>query len=419
MSTSAVNARALPLRVLGQARAASAEGQAMEQERQFRPQVYWYLSFRCNLACTHCSVKSSPFVDTAGDLGTDDCLRVVDQLAELNAGAVDLTGGEVLFRQDALTIIRAAADRGLHVNLESNGLLFDERFTALARELQARGNLEMSVSLDGGTAPTHELLRVFGDGRAHGSFGRTLAGLRFLKREGVRFNVQMVLHRDNYRTIPQLYALGRELRPALDKILFPLLNPVGRGDSLVATKGMRAAEVAYALELIRRESREFSGTTYFKAPPAVVPPQYLNLVYKDRGVRSQVSCQFPLLGILPNGDVTICALSRDNESLHFGNVRTHRLKDIWLQARMDLLRSRYVAAEHLTGVCGDCVWKYSCKGGCRAAAYEAGGSFDAPLPLCAALAEAGEFPEAYKISAQNAALAQKYAALAAAGCCTT
>lgn len=71
-----------------------------------------------------------------------------------------------------------------------------------------------------------------------------------------------------------------------------------------------------------------------------------------------------------------------------------------------MLRSRYVAAESLQGICADCVWKYSCKGSCRAWAYEDGADFDAPFPICTQMQAAGEFPRAYRISAREEAMSR-------------
>lgn len=139
-----------------------------------------------------------------------------------------------------------------------------------------------------------------------------------------------------------------------------------------------------------------------KVPPAVVPPRFLSMVFKESNVVNSVSCQFPLLGILPNGDVTICAVSREDQDLRFGNIRTTTLKQVWTETRMSMLRSRYLEAAELKGICGDCVWKYSCKGSCRAWAYEDGDSFDSPFPVCQALFDNGEFPQAYRLSSQNA-----------------
>jgi radical SAM protein with 4Fe4S-binding SPASM domain len=372
----------------------------IDPQRKFRPQIYWYLSFRCNLACTHCSVKSSPTVDTSGDLTTVQAMRVIEQMAELNVSTCIMTGGEVLIRPDALDLLQSLGDHGIRVALETNGLSFSKRFVEISRELQGRGKLEMTISLDGGTEETHDRLR------GKGAFRRTMRGLQFLKDNGVHFNIQCVLNNSNIETIPILYDIAAALRPEMRHVVFSLLNPVGRGEGLVRDLGISFRDLNRILDLVKQNKPKFPGGTVVKAPPAAIPPQHLAMVFKDQSVRSMVSCQFPLLGILPNGDVTICALSRDNEDLYFGNVMDLSLKEIWQRTRMDMLRSRYLATDHLAGVCGDCIWKQSCKGGCRAWAYEEGQSFDSPFPLCAALDEAGEFPEAYRLSKQRSALPQ-------------
>lgn len=375
-----------------------------ETENRFRPDVYWYLTFRCNLACAHCSVQSSPWVDNSGDLTTEECLQTVEKMAELNARAVYMSGGEVLIRPDALTIMRALGEKGILIGLETNGLRFDKAFVEVARDLQEKNLLVMTISLDGGTRETHERLR------GPRSFERTVRGLRFLNDNGIRFNVQCVLNGTNIETIPDLYELANELWPFCRMVQFASLNPVGRGTGLVHEIGLRPQHINSIFKLIDREQDGFPGFTLVKVPPAMVPPRYLPLVFKQPKMRNTMSCQFPLLGVLPNGDVTICAVSRNDEDLYFGNVRDPdlSLKEIWQRARMTMVRSRYLASQDLQGICSDCLWKYSCKGGCRAWAYEEGGSFDAPFPVCKTLDEAGAFPKVYRLSLQNAAAIQKF-----------
>lgn len=381
------------------------------EQRRFRPTLYWYLSFRCNLACAHCSVGSSPWVDTSGDLDTDECLRVIEQMAELQVRAVLLTGGEFLIRPDALRILSALAGQGIAAGVETNGILYPPGFFELARGMQSKGLLGITISLDGGTRETHERLRGLR------SFERTIAGLRLLQENGVGFNLQCVLNRESVATIPDLYALAEELAPECGAVQWAVLNPVGRGTGLIRELGLRPGDLSALFQSIQRAEPGFSGRTLIKVPPAMVPPRYLPMVLKGDRVRSVATCQFPLLGILPNGDVTICAVSRDNRDLRFGNVRDagFRLKGTWDKARMDQLRSRYLAADDLQGICGDCVWKYQCKGACRAWAYEEGESFDAPFPLCQALDEAGAFPKAYRLSLQNAAAIESFRSMSA-GC---
>ena len=366
--------------------------------RKLRPNLYWYLTFRCNLACAHCWVESSPRVDASEDLTAAEAMRVVQQIVELGVRTCNMTGGEVLIRQDTPDILESLAGNGVGVALETNGLLISDRFLEVAGRLQRRRSLELCISLDGGTPETHDLLR------GSGTFRRTVGNLRRLAAAGVRFNLQCVLNRSNIETIPALYRLAAELSPSLTCLAFALLNPLGRGEGLVRDLGIGFADLDHILELVRDHRLGFAGETAVKAPPAAIPPRFLALAFQQRGVSTLVSCQFPLLGVLPNGDITICALSRRDPDLHYGNVRTTTLRRVWEEAQMDDLRDRYLGAAHLDGICGDCVWRPSCRGACRAWARETGGSFDAPYPLCAALAESGEFPRAYRLSAQKASL---------------
>jgi radical SAM protein with 4Fe4S-binding SPASM domain len=386
-----------------------------EEERRFRPVIYWYLTFRCNLACAHCSVHSSPWFDTSEDLNTEECLRVIDQMAELNVSTALVTGGEFLIRPDSLLLIRTLAERGIGIGLESNGLRYPEGFIELARELQSRHLFGMTVSLDGGTRETHERLR------GPRSFDRTVRGLRELKAGGVRFNIQCVLNSSNLETIPEIYRLALELYPECGTVQWAILNPVGRGAELVFDLGLQPHHIPRMFALVSEAQADYPGSTVVKVPPAIIPPKYLPLISKGPKVKPITTCQFPLLGVLPNGDVSICAVSRDNQELHFGNIRDEgvRLKGIWEKTRMDMLRSRYVAAQDLEGICGDCIWKYTCKGGCRAWAYEEGGSFDSAFPLCKALDDAGAFPPVYRLSHQQAAAAAQYQQMHAGCSCST
>lgn len=377
---------------------ARADYEREEAERQFHPDVYWYLSFRCNLACRHCSVFSSPDVDTSDDLTTEGAMLVIEQMVELGVGTALVSGGEALYRPDAMDILRAATGSGVKVGLETNGLIITDEFIEFARDAQARKMFGVAVSLDGGTPETHDRVR------GHGTFKRTLHNLHRLKEGGVKFSIQCILNNDNYASIPQYIELSKALMPELVDTQLGILNAVGRGDEFIQEVGLAAEDIPRIFALIEREKKDFSGSIVVKVPPAVVPPRFLGFMYRTENVSGCTTCQFPLLGVLPNGDVTICAVSRDNEQVCFGNVRTHRLKDIWVQTRMDALRTHYVAADHLAGICGDCVFQKSCKGSCRAWAYEQGGSFDSPFPICASLERAGQFPRAYRLSEQQKAL---------------
>ena len=221
----APRSRKLSLPVLGQEAlpAYGAAGTAeAEESRKFRPDIYWYLSFRCNLACEHCSVFSSPFVDTSDDLGTEDALRVVEQMKELNVRTAILSGGEVLYRSDALEILKACFDHGVKVGLETNGLLITDDFLDIAKPARDRGLLHLCVSVDGGTPETHDAMR------GPNTFKKIVHNLHRLSDAGIRFDIQCILNTGNLESIPDFYRLGGELHPGLRNILF-VVNSITLG----------------------------------------------------------------------------------------------------------------------------------------------------------------------------------------------
>jgi organic radical activating enzyme len=73
------------------------EAPPVEQKNPFRAySISWNLTKRCNLNCDHCYLDA----DFRGgfrtdELNTEECFRVVDQIAEVNPNAfLILTGGE-------------------------------------------------------------------------------------------------------------------------------------------------------------------------------------------------------------------------------------------------------------------------------------------------------------------------------------
>jgi MoaA/NifB/PqqE/SkfB family radical SAM enzyme len=49
--------------------------------------ILWELTKRCNLRCRHCYLHSelkSPFVEPPDELGTEECLEIVEQFDEAN-----------------------------------------------------------------------------------------------------------------------------------------------------------------------------------------------------------------------------------------------------------------------------------------------------------------------------------------------
>src|SRR2546422_202370 len=107
--------------------------------------VSWNLTQRCNLECAHCYMSAFAGADTRGELTTDECRRVIDEIATVNPNVfLILTGGEPLLRRDIWDVAAYAAEKKFTTVFGSNGVVLRERVGQVMRE--ARG-LRAAISL--------------------------------------------------------------------------------------------------------------------------------------------------------------------------------------------------------------------------------------------------------------------------------
>src|SRR6266849_99396 len=90
--------------------------------------VSWNLTQRCNLECSHCYMSAFAGAETRGELTTDECRRVMDEIALVNPNVfLILTGGEPLLRKDIWDIAAYASEKRFTTVLGTNGVLLRER----------------------------------------------------------------------------------------------------------------------------------------------------------------------------------------------------------------------------------------------------------------------------------------------------
>lgn len=112
--------------------------------------VQYYVTARCNLACEQCNV-----IYANADLReatTDEARAVARNLARIGVSVVLLTGGEPFARRDLPEIVRAMARNGIHVRLQTNGLVPREELAACV----VAGANDISISLDSLDAATQD-----------------------------------------------------------------------------------------------------------------------------------------------------------------------------------------------------------------------------------------------------------------------
>jgi MoaA/NifB/PqqE/SkfB family radical SAM enzyme len=175
--------------------------------------VTWAVNHACNLKCTHCYDVVSY---SRRDLSTEKALALIEHLAKAGVTFIAFSGGEAFLRKDIFTLMEHAVAQGMSFGARSNGT----RITPLvAKRLRELGISVVGVSFDGATSTTHDFVR------GQGAFNETVAGLRALRAEGIRAQMEVVLSRHNLHEALKFIELGEKL--GASEVNFSTMAPQG------------------------------------------------------------------------------------------------------------------------------------------------------------------------------------------------
>jgi len=333
-----------------------------EGKKDFVPYlISWNLTQRCNLRCKHCYINASTALPD--ELSTDEALRVIDEIAEVNREVLlIISGGEPLLRLDLDVLVAHAAALGLMVVLGTNGTrLTRERACTLAQ----RGLSGIGISLDSLVASRHDAFRGL-----EGAWKAAIEGIQSAREAGLGVQIQITLTRDNVPELPQVIRFSREAGVRVLTVFF--LVCTGRGQDLV---DLAPQEYERILEwLIGADAdgimvRPRCAPTFRRVLAQKEPNSILLQSDAGRCMAGKNYCR-----ITPDGNVTPCPYM----PLVAGSLREHSFSTLWRSAPLfQALRD-----PALQGRCGQCEYRKLC-GGCRARAYASSGDPMAEDPWCA------------------------------------
>ncbi|MFQ5530360.1 MAG: radical SAM protein [Gemmatimonadota bacterium] len=317
--------------------------------------VAWNITQRCNLACAHCYISAGSWHSVASELGTDDCLRIVDEILQTNpAPMLILSGGEPLVRDDLETIASRASAGGATVVVGTNGIgLTDERIASL----MAAGVQGVAVSIDSLNPTYHDRFR-----HGTGALEHTLAAVDRLAPHELDFIVQTTVTRGNRSELADLVDWSAD-RGAVSFNLYFLVE-TGRGGGM---KGMSPQENDSVLaELLLLEAK-YRGRMMVRSK---CQPQIMRHAYEAAAdspllnYETRCPCGVHYCRITPEGKVTPCPYM----PAVAGDLTQATFAEIWHGS--DLFAS--LRDPTLGGKCGACEYREVC-GGCRARAYASAG----------------------------------------------
>lgn len=348
-------------------------------------QVYFYATRQCNARCYHCyqptsTVEGGPRGPDETQLGAEGFLRFLETALPLGARGIKITGGEPLLRSDFRAIAGGARGMGLAVSVETNAFLLDEGMA----DFLAGMEIEVSVSLDGGSAEVHDRLRGL-----PGSFDRVTRALRMMVERGASPTTIMAISRRNLADVENVLATAASL--GVRRVKFNPVNSLGTARRLQRSNVLLEVEEIMDLYARRRELEERHGVFLFLEGP----PSFATVHEAVTG--HNAVCPFTrIIGILADGSVSYCGVGNSCPELVFGNVTDDGFDTgrFWRTAE-PLVEARTIVAGRLDGVCALCVLAPYCRGSCRALAYGELGSFRAPHPFCQTAYDRGRFPAHY------------------------
>ena len=316
--------------------------------------VTWEITLKCNLACRHCLSDAGQTM--ADELTTDQCKRLIRQLAAMKVFQVNIGGGEPFIRDDFLDLLDDAHQNQVVTCVSTNGMLVDD---TLARRLASLDMLYLQVSLDGATAEVNDAIR------GKGTYNRILQAADTLARHGVHFSLNTVLTRLNY---PQLEDLRRIAAGYGAELRVSRFRPSGRGKSSKADLGPNTDQLEAFAAWLEGHELVRTGDSFFCLTSENRRRKGLDMC----GAAKMTCC------ISPNGNVYPCAFLQEPEFL-VGNVKRDDFKALWDNSPVfNHLRSLRV------DTCVTCSRFDQCRGGCPAMAFHTYHDLSMPDPECIA-----------------------------------
>jgi len=347
---------------------ASSQDRGLEKRSPspFSPRlIAWEVTRSCKLACKHCRAAARP-EPYEGELSTDECFRLLDNIASFARPIMILTGGEPMLRPDIYDIAAHSTALELRTVMAPCGALIDD---ASAAKIRAAGITTISISIDGATAESHDAFRG-----VPGAFAASVRGLEAAKRAGIDFQVNTTITQHNLDEVPAILDLAVELGASVFNPF--LLVPTGRGKDL-ADQEISAADYERTLRWFASQQQRDDISIR-----VTCAPHYQRILCQE-GVREPGSNAVKgCMGgqsfafISHRGIVQICGFL----DIPCGDLRAEGLdfRKIWDTSEV-FAQMRDVRGYH--GRCGRCEYARIC-GGCRARAFAFTGDYLAEEPFC-------------------------------------
>jgi len=311
------------------------------------------LTYRCQNRCTFCYASSPDRGRKVPEMTTEEVQVIIDRIYdEAHCPTVSFTGGEPTLRQDLPELVGYAKDKGMRVNLITNGVKCgDESYVGALAEA---GLDSAQVSIEAGTAAIHDAIT-----QHPGSWERAVRGVRNLRAASIHTHTNTTICGGNREHLGELIDfIADELRSEY----FSMNMVIRTGTALAHDEDdISYAEIGGIIEAIQGRAKE-KGLRFVWYSP--VPYCLFNPVKAGLGSKS-CACVDGLLSVNPAGQLIPCS----SFGKGIGDLLHQPFEKVW-HSRTALYWRR---KEFTPPMCRRCELRNICGGACPLYWDERGG----------------------------------------------
>jgi radical SAM protein with 4Fe4S-binding SPASM domain len=294
--------------------------------------IQFYPTLRCNQSCEFCFNRSMPFLP---DMSSGDLSVMLEKIFVLRMRTLDIIGGEPTLHPHIAGFVRGAVQRGLNVNVSSNGT----NIGVLEDLLDASNNVTIGISIN-----DRETLD-------------RLAGFIQKNRVVVKSIFHLAMDEAFINDI-------LSLRPRQFYVIYrDALDPRDLHACVPFHQFVSATTERFHPQ--RAETVFCSGFL----PDSVNYPEL---------AQARCPAGTTKLGIMPDGSVYPCNLFFGKKEFLLGNFLTDPFEAIWHHRALDFFRAAVLNSCPET----TCELHTRCHGGCPAHSFAHSGRLNAPDPRC-------------------------------------
>lgn len=325
--------------------------------------VYLYITEACQLRCEHCYMGER--LERALKMPMTQIVDTLKVWRRMGGSKLTILGGEPTLHPDYCAAIRVAKQLGYeHVITTTNA-----QAPALRKfqELEPTDFAYVQVSLDGGSAATHDAIR------GAGTFARAVATTAELTARGFDTRIICTVNQANRQDVLNLLDIADEIGVSLVKFHVFSTIGIGHGNAEMAMSPQEWVEFCATLSHVapHYHTRVWYQPTYARRSDM---PRY-----EAEGYQGCIGRTLDRISIFPDGRCYVCSYLFDTD-LYFAQMRDGALSLNHGPNEFDLFSGVLTQS-----ACGSCKAS-ACMGGCPAEEVVMGASscatFEDIVPVC-------------------------------------